>query len=275
MEIDRYLSSSAKVDVEDLDWELARKVGLTKDEVFILTYFADIEGQTIVYLRDILHTKSALDPEVIGFLSMWNYEEYFHGRALSTFLEVCGHPLEKERIKNVRSGSKISEKLEVFFSGFLSRMYSDQFTALYMSWGAIQEATTLCGYEQISKTTKNPVLKILVDRIAKQERRHFAWYFNSARERLEQSRSSQKLTRLIMGKFWSPVGAGVKPDPEIVQLMLTLFPDDAGIEMTESVDSKISSLPGLSGMTLMGNFIQGITSKKLPAHAREMDKVSA
>ena len=50
-----------KVQVDDLDWDLAAKHGLTDDEAFIITYFADIEGQTIVYLRDFLHTRAALE----------------------------------------------------------------------------------------------------------------------------------------------------------------------------------------------------------------------
>ncbi len=263
LEIDRYLSNSAQVEVRDLDWNLAREAGLTEQEVFILTYFSDIEGQTIVYLRDILKSPTSLDPEIIGFLSMWNYEEYFHGRALGTLLAACGVPRERDSIRKVRLGSRLSESLEVFFSSLISRYYSEQYTALYMSWGAMQEYTTLQGYEQILKTTKNPVLKVLVDRIAKQERRHFAWYFNNARERLEQRGSSRKLTRFLMDHFWAPVGAGVKPDETVVQLMTTLFPGSSGLEMARAIDEKMSSLPGLEGLTLMERFIRKASPEPL------------
>ena len=112
MDLDRYLTVSAQIKTDDLDWDLAARVGLTDDEVFILTYFSDIETQTIMYMRDLLHLPTALELEVTAFLSMWNYEEYFHGRALAKLLEVCGHSLAKERIAAVRKSSTIQETIE-------------------------------------------------------------------------------------------------------------------------------------------------------------------
>jgi hypothetical protein len=103
----------------------------------------------------------------------------------------------------------------------------------------------------ILSTTQNPTLRLLCDRIAKQERRHFAWYFNSAKMRLAKSPRAQKLTRFLMERFWSPVGAGVKSKDEVKRLMRTLFPIDRAWEMAEDVDAKIGSLPGLAGIRLM------------------------
>ena len=68
MELDRILKHSQQIVVDDLDWELAARAGLTASERRVLTYFADIEAQTIVYLRDLLRTEAALEPEVMGFL---------------------------------------------------------------------------------------------------------------------------------------------------------------------------------------------------------------
>ncbi len=38
----------------------------------------DVESHTVCYLRDLLVTPSHADPEVTTFLTMWNYEEYWH-----------------------------------------------------------------------------------------------------------------------------------------------------------------------------------------------------
>ena len=64
-------------------------------------------------------------------------------------------------------------------------MYENQkrFVSLWMFWGALQECLTMQAYEEIIRTTQNPVLAELFKRIAKQERRHFAYYFNQARTR--------------------------------------------------------------------------------------------
>ena len=51
VDIERYLKVSAKIETDDLDWEAARSAGLSEDERFVLTYFSDIESQTIRYLR--------------------------------------------------------------------------------------------------------------------------------------------------------------------------------------------------------------------------------
>ncbi len=255
LETDRYLNVSAKIVVDDIDWAVAKAAGVTEDEIFILTYFSDIEGQTIMYLRDLLGTKAALEPDVVGFLSMWNYEEYFHGRVLAQYLKECGYDLERDRIARVRKSAGFSEVIESWGAKLLSTIFSNDFPAVHAAWGAIQELTTLKGYEELALRTTNPVLKTLCERIAKQERRHFAWYFNSARERLERSPRAQKLTRFLLTRFWSPVGAGVKSDGEVARLVRTLFQGESLDQMADSIDQKVGTLPGLEGISLMRNFL--------------------
>jgi rubrerythrin len=125
-----------------------------------------------------------------------------------------------------------------------------------MAWGALNEITTLRGYEAIEKNTKNPVLAELCRRITKQERRHFAWYFNGARERLQKSRRSQVVTRLILSHVWSPVGAGVKKLSDVSRLYNLVFPERRGEEVAREIDETIGVLPGLAGLPLMARFAQ-------------------
>jgi hypothetical protein len=66
MTFDRILFSSARVETGDLDWQGARRAGLGEKERFVLGYFADIESQTVLYLRDLLRARVAEDPEVLG-----------------------------------------------------------------------------------------------------------------------------------------------------------------------------------------------------------------
>ena len=46
----------------------------------------DIEGHTIVYLRDLLNTRAIKDTEIADFLPNWLYQESYHGRALERLL---------------------------------------------------------------------------------------------------------------------------------------------------------------------------------------------
>jgi hypothetical protein len=103
-------------------------------------------------------------------------------------------------------------------------------------------------------------------RIAKQERRHFAFYFNGARQRLARSRVARWLTRTVLRHFWSPVGAGVKSATEVARLVSSLFPGDAARMLAKSVDGRIAELPGLDGIDLMTRYTRSLSgSAKLLA----------
>ena len=58
------------------------------------------------------------------------------------------------------------------------------------------------------------MLAELLRRLAKDERRHFSFYYNMAREHLA-PRAAQRLTNAVIKYFWMPVGGGVKPDSEV------------------------------------------------------------
>jgi hypothetical protein len=81
-DIAQHLAVSGRVEIEDLDWEKARRIGLTKQEIESLQYFADIESQTVHYFLEVAKLKVSRDPELLTFLTMWNYEEYFHSYAI-------------------------------------------------------------------------------------------------------------------------------------------------------------------------------------------------
>lgn len=255
-EIDRYISVSAKIDTSDIDWEEARNAGLNEDEKFILTYFSDVEGQTIRYLKMLLQMKIAFKPSVAAFLTTWSYEEFFHGYELGRLLAICGHPLSEDRLESNVRGSRLNEMLEAAFAPLLSRIFYHQFPAVYLSFGAIQEMTTLRGYEHLKRLTRNPALKTLCDRIARQERRHFAWYFNHARELLEQSRGAQVLARRLLEFNWVPVGAGIKSPDEVKRLFSTIFPTESAPALVREIDAKMGTLPGLEGIRLMEPYFQ-------------------
>jgi hypothetical protein len=249
-DVERYITNSAKIEINDLDWDEAKRAGLNADEVF------DIESQTIRYLKMLLAMKIAFRPAIAAFLSTWSYEEFFHGYALARLLAECGHPLEENRVELVKKKAGINEWLEKVMGPLVSRVFSNQFPALYMSFGAVQELTTLRGYERLGERTQNPILRVLCQRIARQERRHFAWYFNNAREQLTGSRSAQLITRKLIELVWVPVGAGVKTRNEVVRLFSILFPGSYGEELVSEIDTRIGTLPGLRGVRLMQSYFK-------------------
>jgi len=249
-DIAQHIAVSQKINFEDLDWDTARKVGLTQQEIDSLTYFADVESQTVYYFLEVAKLQVVRDPELLTFLTMWNYEEYFHSYALTTLLRECGVPVEDAtaRSTHVRAGARFKAKFEDFTQTMIAKVMPKTFVALWMFWGALQECLTTQAYEELAKNTQNPVLAELCRRIAKQERRHFAYYFGQAKKKLEDHSRAQRFVRWIAKRFYAPVGGGVKTDAEGARLVAQLFPGDKIFEVMSYIEKRMAQLPGMEGL---------------------------
>lgn len=253
--MDSFLASSGRVSTAGIDYEAGARAGLSSDEVFALTYFADVENQSLRYLRTLLSMKVAFEPEVAAFLATWNYEEFFHGFELEQLLKACDVSLAPGRRVQKQAGARLNERVEALLLPLLSRLYEADFPAVYFTFGALQELTTLRGYERLAARTANPALALLCRRIAKQERRHFGWYFRRARRALARSGRARFLTRHALRLNWVPVGAGVHSPPEVARLFRVLFyPREDARAVVQEIDRRVERLPGLSGLRLMEGY---------------------
>jgi hypothetical protein len=238
-----YLEHSKKVDVSDMDFSQAAQFPLSEDEVRCLTYMMDIETHTIVYLKGILSTCAIRDPRTTSFLSCWAYEEFFHGHTLLRFLNAAGYPFSPHRMAEVQHAASWRDWIESMGSSLICQI-SRHFHAVYLTWGAISELTTLEGYGILAARTRHPMLAELLRRLAKDERRHFSFYYNMAREHLE-PRPAQRLTAGVIKYFWMPVGGGVKPDSEVDWMNRFILGDAHGEQVAARIDSTIGKLPGM------------------------------
>jgi hypothetical protein len=78
-DLDKYLRASKKVDLSGVAWNRIKDHPLPIGEARCLAYMMDIESHTVVFLRDLLATRAAFEPDVTAFLSCWVYEELWHG----------------------------------------------------------------------------------------------------------------------------------------------------------------------------------------------------
>lgn len=249
-DLDRYLRNSKAVPVEDLAWDEVRAHPLSQGEARFLRYMMNIEAHTIIYLKELLSTKVIEDAEVTAFLSCWAYEEFFHGAALERFLKAyVGADAEATRndaAYRLGQSSRLGRGLKRLVSPIVSAAAPD-FAAVHMTWGAAQECTTLHGYESLARQSSHPILKELMARIVKDERRHFAFYFNQAERRLAQTPSMQRITRLAMDRLWRPVGVGAMPQEESDFASWLLFRDAQGQAALAEVEATMAQLPGMEG----------------------------
>jgi rubrerythrin len=239
-DLERFLRLSRAVDLSDIDWEEAARVGITDDEHAIVRYMADTEINTIIYMRDLLAGHTARDPEVTSFMACWVYEETHHGLALDRFLRAAGRPAAPPRPASV-----FREELEAFLTINLARV-SRHFAATHMTWGALNEATAAAAYNAVARTTANRQLARLLSRLARDERRHYSFYYSQAERRLEFD-LARRFCRTALKRFWGPVGIGVGGTREVIEMIFAkFFADGAGKDEITHIEANIRALPGLS-----------------------------
>jgi hypothetical protein len=236
---------------QDLPLDEFRTNPLPPETLRSLRYMCDVEYHTVCYLRDMLVTPSHKDPEVTAFMTMWNMEEYWHGAALAKVLESHGETVDYSYLENVRKKVGWKDKLDPIKHTLLANFVGRDFVALHMIWGAINEWSAVTAYSRLAQIANHPVLSTLLQRIAKQETRHVAFYATQARERLAQSTKAQKLTRFALSRFWGPVGSGVMPEPEVRAMLRQVMGGAEGYDAARKIDESIQRMPGLHGLQIV------------------------
>ncbi|WP_298342690.1 ferritin-like domain-containing protein [Ferrimicrobium sp.] len=244
------IGRSARVDLEGIDFNSFETQPLAVETLRCLRYMCDVESHTICYLREILATSAHRDPDITAFLACWNYEEFWHGEALGQVLELHRLPGAKESAQDLRRERKWLDELRLLTFN-IGSLIADDFVAIQMCWGAINELTAQAAYARMIAKAQHPELSELVRRIMKQEGRHLDFYEGEARKRLLKSRRAQRLARFALTKFWAPVGSGVVSNSEVAHMASYLFADEEGLVAAQRVDRKFSRLPGLDGLTLL------------------------
>jgi hypothetical protein len=148
-DLDRYLRASKKLDLSELEWDEISRHELSDGDVMCMQYMMDIETHTVIYLRDLLATRTANDPQVTAFLACWVYEELWHGEAFSDFLRAYGVevpaepklpdgrtplPTRVRRTRQVREQLGVGHRLSLLPTMLGSMLFPD-FIALHMTWG--------------------------------------------------------------------------------------------------------------------------------------------
>jgi rubrerythrin len=263
-DLDKYLRASKRVDLSGVRWSEIKRHPVSAAEARTLAYMMDIESHTVIFLRDLLATRAALEPDVTAFLSCWVYEELWHGEAFSRFLGEAGFELlpDGERVwadapYPTRAGRNSWIRRKLHSKGYVSHIgtmigstITRDFPALHMTWGAVNELSTLQGYHRMIAKTENPVLVDLLTRIIKDERRHFAFYRAQARMRLGRSAKARAITRWSLEHLWAPVGTGVRPQDETDLAIAYLFGDEEGRKLAGEMDRTLGELPGLEGLAI-------------------------
>jgi hypothetical protein len=246
-DLNAWVARSGALDLDAIAWTDVAKYPVSAATVRTLTYMQDIESHTIIYLRSLLATRAVDDPEVATFLACWLHEETFHGIALARFLDAAGHPLAPRAVP--RGQEPVTKRLEGWVTAMVSKTWPD-FCAVHMTWGAINELTTLTGYLRLKTVARHPVLGDLLERIMLDESRHFFFYYRQAEIRLRRPGAAW-VARALVDRFWAPVGSGVGSNDDLAFMGRYLFAGDEGRAAARKVDDTIRKLPGFERVQLL------------------------
>jgi hypothetical protein len=266
-DLDDYLDRVSALDDRDVDYDSFRRDPLDPDTLRCLRYMHDVEHHTTCYVRDLLVTSAHDDPAVTSFLTMWAYEEFWHGEAIGKVLAAHGEAVGRARVAATR---RRVGRDRIRTMGFIAASsVTDHVVAITMTWGAINEWTTQAGYLSLATRSGHPELARLLRKIARQEGRHIDFYSAQAHERLR-TRSAQRITRLALAHKWQPVGSNVMPKDETDFLIRHLFGDDDGAAMAARLDRRVDRLPGLAGLDLIDRVRQSTSGDRssVPTHVR-------
>jgi hypothetical protein len=257
-DLDTYKRIVSPVEVDDIDFESFRAHPLDPDSLRCLQYMHDVEHHTSCYLRNLLNTRAHHDPEVTTFLTLWSFEELWHGEAIAQVLAAHGEAAGAPRIRSMRErlGWRLSAS-PIVWMGFSA--VTKHFLAVHMTFGVINEWTTQAGYARLRARAQHPVLDELLARVMRQEGRHIDYYRTRACELLGASPAARRTTRRTLRALWSPVGTKVMSEGETRHLIGTLFAGDDGRKMAARIDRRIDGLPGLGDLGLMARALDAWT----------------
>ncbi len=250
LDMEEWIRRAAPVRTDDLDLDAFIERPLTPESLRCLRYMHDVEYHTVCYMRDLLLTPAHADPELTAFLTIWNFEEFWHGEAIAAVLKAHGEEAGQPRVRELRHVRRVREMLQPLFHWTVTRFAGDEMVATHMTWGAINEWTAQAAYGRLAALADHPELTKLLRRIMRQEGRHIDVYAARAAEILAGSRRAQRFTRYALRTRWAPVGTGVAPDSEVRHMVTHLFGGPDGRDALARIDRHIDRMPGLAGLCL-------------------------
>jgi len=197
-------------------------------------------------------------------LCVWMYEEEFHGRAFRKFIEAYGERVPDSYRTDMFMRRGPGERIDELGQVVLSRVFPKGWPAVHMVWGAIQEYTTYTAYQALIERVDHPILSELCRRIMKQELRHYAFYNQQAKRRLESSPFAQKLCSIALKIGWTPVGDGMCEKDHVLHATRFLFDGIDGDAILQ-IERKVRELPGLEWFDLFSKFARDNDIRAAPS----------
>lgn len=238
--------------LETIPWQDVRKHELDESFIPVLVYMRDVERFTEIYYDELRKTPTGNDPVIKRFMERWAVEETLHSDLLHRFLCEAGYPAHERWYEEAKAKIPKVNTFKAAAIGAVTQLFGKHFSAVHMTWGAINELSTLSGYQRLWQLANHPVLTHLLNGIAREEARHSLFYWSIAKLKLQHSPFRQQLTRTIVRNFWAPVGSGLKAVADTNYVITRLFGQQDGLAIIDQqVSRRINQLPGLATLSVV------------------------
>jgi hypothetical protein len=216
--------------LSDVTWDQIDRRALDAPTLAAVRGALLVESHNPVYASTLLD-RFRHDFPMTNFLAVWTYEEFKHFAGLKAYLEAAegmAPELLATELATTRAGEWI---------------IPDRYTDLMMAtYAMLQELITGIFYKNFALRVREPVLRLLLGQIGKDEYRHCQFYFDYAKRVLDADRSRMDEVDTAMLEFEMP-GPGFVPDyDEHAAAMLTAA--NPGTGAFREVLTKVSNLIG-------------------------------
>lgn len=222
---------------------------------------SDVETATydVFFLQELAFTPSERDPIIAAFMKRWIEEELTHGELLRKVLQLWGYdhryvtPQLDWRTRAVRRVVR-----------FWGNCFGRQFKFLHMIWGGINELTARETYRRLRNSTDDPVVRLLLGAIIKEESLHANFYMGMA-EAFSHTAATRFLCRMAFRR-WRPVGNWNKTDQEM-RPVLKLFDAEHLADFDRNVTREFERrFPAFAGSGLTARLKKLIETSRAPHH---------
>ncbi len=243
-----------------INWQDVKRFPLDKSLVPVLIYMRDVEVLTDMYHQDLLRTPTGKDEVISKFMDRWGVEEITHGELINRFLNEAGIETGDAWKKQMQNQVPMFYKINTYLTTMLTNCVGRKFTGVHMTFGAINEISTLQAYRRLSEIANHPVLTKILREIMREESAHAQFYWSVARLELRQSERVQKLARFVIKNFWVPVGQGAKREEDSNYAIRTLFGTQDGLNwIDKNITQRIHQLPGFAELNTITERIRRIS----------------
>ncbi|MBC7589713.1 MAG: hypothetical protein H7226_01540 [Salinibacterium sp.] len=218
---------------------------LSVETLRILRYLQIIERATMTHLREVLVTATHKDARITAFLTTWAFEKYWIADAFEQI--GLAHQPAGTDVDRAPFNTPVERTIR---DAIYANIVGLPMIAVHMTLGTIDTWLSQAAYRRLTALEPHPQLTATIEKFLALKDRQLSFFEPQARFRLIESKQSRTITRRRLAKTSWPIGAKAEPAHETEYFFERLF--GSARDLISELDARIDTLPGQSGLSLMG-----------------------